>query len=184
MNRAARIALICVVLPLLLMHCADDPVAYSDVVSLKLSGIKDGDAKNGVTTEEKNINTESGNPYGTFLANAREALDGGEPGHVELNSALVGIHADSKGVAQLDQVFSRVELFISSSTATYPLGDATSLSASTAAFVLSEDVDWETLQPTLVQGDFKVGVRVDILTDLEDDWDAKLFLDLNFSAYE
>jgi hypothetical protein len=184
MNRAVRTVGLCALLPLLLAHCADDPIAYSEVISLKLSGIKDGDAKNGVTTEEKNVNTESGNPYGAFLASAEGALDGAEPGRVELSSALVGLHADSKGVAQLDQVFSRVELFISSSTATYPLGDATSLSASTAAFVLSEDVDWEALQPTLVQGDFKVGVRVDVITDMEDNWDAKLFLDLNFSAYE
>ena len=184
MNRAARVALICAVFPLLLMHCADDPVAYSDVVSLKLSGIKDGDANNGVTTEEKNINTESGNPYGAFLTSARDALDGGEPGRVELSSALVGIHADSKGVAQLDQVFSRVELFISSSTATYTIGEASPLTSSAADITLAEDVNWEALQSTLVQGDFKVGVRVEVSADMADDWDAKLFLDLTFSAYE
>jgi hypothetical protein len=167
-----------------LVHCADDPVAYSEVVSLKLSGIKHGDVQNGVASEDKNVNSESGNPYGEFIKSAEDALGGAEPGRVVLTSALVGVHADSKGVIQLEQVFSSVELFVSSGTGTYPVGETTALASSTADIVLAQDVDWQALHPILVGGDFKVGVRVDVVDDVPDDWDAKLFLDLTFSAYE
>lgn len=183
--RRARMTLLFVsLIGVALGGCADEPVAYSEVVSLKLSGIKDGDVKNGVASEDKNINTETGNPYGEFLKNATAALGGAAPARVVMTSALVGVDADSKGVLRIDQVFSRLELFISSSAGTYPIGETTELASSTVEIPISEDVDWDGLASMLVQGDFKVGVRGDVNATTSKDWDLKLFLNLTFSAFE
>ena len=164
--------------------CADSPVAYSELVSIKLSDIKDKDVEGGFATEDKNINTEEGNPYGAFLSAAKGALDGVEPSRIELSEALVGLHADSEGVARLDQVFSRIELILSTSTSTYTLAESASLEGSSVELVQLDDLDWEILAPTMLQGDFKIGVRAEIVSPTPEDFEAKLFLDLRFSAFE
>lgn len=169
---------------LALSSCGDDPVAHSETVSIKLSGLKNGDVDNGVYSEEKNINTESGNPYGEFLKNARAALGGKDPGAIELTSAFVRVHADSKNVATLEQVLADVELFVSDSATTLPVGQKDAPTGSSVAIPLDEELDYEPIAATLLGGDFKVGVRGTAVDPLPSDFELKLTLDLKFTAYE
>jgi hypothetical protein len=182
--RAYRCAGVILSVCVLLGGCADEPVAYSETVSLKLSGMKAKDVKSGVVTEEKNVNTETGNPYGDFLKNATDSLSGVEPSRVVLSKATLGLHSDSEGISRLDQVFKRIELFVSSSSSTTILGVATSLSAAEATVAIDENIDWDDLASVMLAGDFKVGVRCETNATTPKEWEARLFLDLNFSAFE
>jgi hypothetical protein len=83
--------------------CSDDPVSVSDVVDLKLT-LSSGDVANNILRDEKNVNTESGNPYGAFVAKAREEI-GGDPSHIAVTGTAVTIGATSRNVTMLGQVF-------------------------------------------------------------------------------
>ena len=49
-------------------------VGFSGPVNVRLDKFKDGDVRNGAFDSDKDINTESGNPYGGFLRDARASL--------------------------------------------------------------------------------------------------------------
>lgn len=163
--------------------CADDPVAYSGVVSTKLSGVKPGDFKNGVASVDKNINTETGNPYGAFLKDARDALGGKDLAEIVVIDAVVRVHADSKNVTTVDPVFADLELFIATSDTTLPIATLTGPSGSEVVMPLRDAIDFAAVQAALVGGDFKVGVRGSAVDPLPADFDLKLSLDLRFEAY-
>jgi len=184
MRRPLIAGLIAISLAFFSSACGDDPVAHSETVSLKLSGIKAGDIKNGVASEEKNINTESGNPYGEFVKNARAALGGKDPGAIELVSAYVRVHAESKNVTAIEQVFADLELFLSDSQTTLPVGTLTAPTGSSVKVPLDDTLDYEPIAATLLSGDFKVGVRGTAVDTLPTDFELKLTLDLKFTAYE
>ncbi|MBL8786777.1 MAG: hypothetical protein JNJ59_17860 [Deltaproteobacteria bacterium] len=164
--------------------CGDDPVAYSETVSLKLSGIKNGDIKNGQAEEEKEISTESGNPYGEFLKNAKAALGGKDPGAIELVSAFVRVHSDSKNVSALEAVFTSLELFLTTSNTTLPVGTVANPSGTSIAVSLDENIDYEPIFANLLAGSFKGGVRGPTVATPPADFDLRLTLDLKFTAYE
>lgn len=164
--------------------CDDDPVAYSETVSVKLSGIKSGDIANGQASEDKNINTEEGNPYGDFIKNARAELGGHDPSRIEIAKADVRVHADSKNVSTLDAVFSSLELFISSSATTIPVGTRNAPTGSTTSIALDEDLDYEPVYDVMLGGDFKVGVRGPTVAAPPADFELKLTVDVRFIAYE
>lgn len=164
--------------------CADDPVAYSETVSVKLSGIKNGDLVNGQASEDKNINTEEGNPYGAFLKNAREALGGRDPGAIEIVKADVRVHSDSKNVSTIQAVFSSLELFITSSSTTIPVGSKASPTGTSVGIALFDDLDYEPVYDTMLGGDFKIGVRGPTVASPPVDFDLKLTIDVRFTAYE
>jgi len=169
---------------LALPACGDDPIAHSETVSLELSGIKPGDLKNGVASEEKNINTESGNPYGDFLKNARDALGGSDPGTIELVSAYMRVSSSSKNVIAFEDVLADAELFFSNSDTTIPIGSVTSPTGSSVLIPIGEDVDFEPLRTAMLGGDFKVGIRGNAVDPVSDDFELKISLDLKFTAYE
>ncbi|PKN57945.1 MAG: hypothetical protein CVU56_08120 [Deltaproteobacteria bacterium HGW-Deltaproteobacteria-14] len=171
-------------LVLALPGCADDPVAHSETVSIELSGIKPGDLKNGVASEEKNINTESGNPYAEFLKNARAALGGEDPGAIELVSAYMRVNSTSKNVIAFEGVLVDAELFIANSQTTIPVGSVTSPKGSSVRITLDPEVDFEPLRAAMLGGDFKVGVRGNAVAATPADFDLKISLDLKFTAYE
>ena len=54
--------------------CGDDPVNYSDDIGIEVK-TKSGDATDNAITEEKGITTESSNPYGAFITEAKNVLD-------------------------------------------------------------------------------------------------------------
>ena len=88
-----------------LVGCGDDPVAHSSPVSINLK-VKSDDVANGVLSERKSITSESGNPYGKFMSDARDALGGNEPSHIEINRLELFLGASSTGVSTIGEVFS------------------------------------------------------------------------------
>ncbi len=83
--------------------CSDDPVSYSAPVGINLKA-KSGDTVGGVVTTEKAINTESGNPYGAFVGDARERI-GRDPVLVDVERVEISLGGGSTGVAALGDVF-------------------------------------------------------------------------------
>ncbi len=163
--------------------CGDDPVAYSETISIRLSGIKHGDIANGQASEDKNINSEEGNPYAAFLKTARGRL-GRDPGLVEIVSATVRVHSDSKNISSLEAVFADMELFMADSATTIPFAHRTTVSGTSLAFPIDDDVDYEPIAASMLDGDFKVGARGATVAAPPDDFELKLTLDLEFEAFE
>lgn len=173
-----------VALALIMVACGDDPVAYSETVSLKLSGTKNGDIKEGVASEDKNVNSESGNPYGEFLKSARSRLGGKDPSAIEITSAFVRVHADSKNILNIEQVFEDIELFLANSQTTIPASMVTGPKGTSVKMPVAEDLDYSPVFASMLSGDFKVGVRGNTVDTPPTDFDLKLTIDLKFTAYE
>lgn len=141
----------------------DDPLSYSAPVGINLKA-KSGDVKSGSITDEKGITTESGNPYGAFVRDARARL-GADPARIDLGSIQLLLGGSSKGVTALDEVFSgQVEvLFVMDETKnSHPAGSFTDPSGGGAVDGLASfdsaglnAVDWT----KLLAGSFKVTLR-------------------------
>jgi hypothetical protein len=182
--RLARILATATIVGFTLPACGDDPVAYSEVVSLKLSGMKNGDFKNNSVSEDKNISTESGNPYAVFLRNAKDALGGKDPGHIEVVGVTVQVHSESKNVTAIDQVLADVEVFITNSATTLPVAKKTAPTGSSVVVPLIKDLDYGGVKASMISGDFKMGARGTGIATLPADFDLKLTLDVRFEAFE
>jgi len=88
----------------LLAACGDDPVNYSAPVGIELKA-KSGDVTNNAVNEDKSITTESGNPYGAFITDARAKLGGHDPSEINIDKVTLTLNvAKSTNVATLDQV--------------------------------------------------------------------------------
>lgn len=163
--------------------CGDEVVAHSETVSTKLSGIKPGDLDNGNASEEKNINTESGNPYGEFLKTARSRL-GRDPSAIEVTSIIVQVSADSKDVIAIDEVLEGVEIFFADSQTTIPVAFLDGPTGSSVRIPLLDELDLEPVMDAMLGGDFKVGARGVAVADPPADFELKLTLDIRFRAIE
>jgi len=86
-----------------LAACGDDPVNYSAPVGIELKA-KSGDVVNAAINENKGITTESGNPYGAFITDARNRLGGRDPSHIELDQLTLTLGGQSTNVSSLEQV--------------------------------------------------------------------------------
>lgn len=97
---------------LILTACGDEePVSYSEPVGIELKADADKVVADSIT-DDKGITTESGNPYGAFIANARDALGGADPSRVDVAGVTLLLAADSTGVTALGEIFDgRVEVF-------------------------------------------------------------------------
>lgn len=84
--------------------CGDDPVKYSQPVGINLKA-KSSDTTNNTVTNDKNINTESGNPYGAFISAARNELGGRDPKVIEIEKVQLFLGAGSTNVTRLGEVF-------------------------------------------------------------------------------
>lgn len=82
--------------------CGEDAVSHSDIVGIEVKADADK-VVNDTISDEKNINTESGNPYGAFITEAQNAL-GADPGRIEITSVTIQLN-DSVGVAALNEIF-------------------------------------------------------------------------------
>src|SRR5256885_7155216 len=87
-----------------LAACGSDPVSFSAPVGINLKA-KSSDVSGTSLTENKEINTESGNPYGAFVTDARAKLGGKDPSVIELSGLTLLLGGTSTGVTTLDQVF-------------------------------------------------------------------------------
>lgn len=95
----------------------DHPVSHSAPVGINLKVKADDAAKTGTSQADKSINTESGNPYGQFVSDARAHLMR-DPGRIEVSSVKLQLGAGSKGVTGLEQALTgKVEvLFLMNDT--------------------------------------------------------------------
>jgi hypothetical protein len=115
---------------LVLAACGDDPVQFSEPVGIELKA-KSGDVVNSTVDANKGITTESGNPYGAFVteakaklgkdpssievdkvtltlskfvADAMAKLGGAQPSSIEVDKVTLTLGAQSTNVSALEQV--------------------------------------------------------------------------------
>ncbi len=81
----------------------DDAVSHSEPVGIELKADADKVVA-GVLSDAKNITTESGNPYGAFVNEARTVL-GKDPGRIEVTGVTLLLGADATGVVSLGEIF-------------------------------------------------------------------------------
>jgi hypothetical protein len=148
-----------------LAACGDDELSYSAPVGIKLS-VSSGDVANGEVLDEKNINTESGNPYGAFIAEARDELGGGDPGAIRLDRLQLQLDSTSNNVTTLAGVFGGVTdiEFIMSGTDTVVPVASFDVVAATGAGPVEMTIGFDSATVTgadwtsLIGGQFKVVV--------------------------
>jgi hypothetical protein len=168
----------------------DDPVSHSEPVGIHLA-IADGDVNGTTGYDEKNINTESGNPYGEFAAAATEAI-GGEPSRIVVDATTIEI-ADGSDVAELDSVFDgpiAVRFVMNGSDAEYEVATGViEAGAGPGPFDLAVDFDSDDIPGEdygdLATGSFKVVLEGEVaegFTALETKADFEVVF--TFTAYE
>ena len=162
----------------------DDPVAHSETVTLSFSGIKATTIKDGAASVEKNINTESGNPYADFVKNARAALGGHDPSAIELVSATLRVTDGSQSIETFDQLYTALDLTLADSASSLVVGHVASPVGATIVVPLDGEVDYAPFAPTFLGGDFKVGLTGPTVAAPPDGFELEVEVDLRFTAYE
>ena len=170
--------------------CGSDPVSYSAPVGIELKA-KSGDAPQGVIAEQKDITTESGNPYGAFVTDARTKLGGTDPGSIQLDSLTLTLGGQTTGVTGLEEIFTGpvdVQFLMNTSNNTYAVGSITDPAGAgpDEVSVSFDDTqvggdDWT----ALLGGQFKIvlrGAAADGFTTKGAD--ASLELAFSFSAFQ
>ena len=148
---------------LLFVGCGSDPVKVSDPVGIELDA-KSGDTMNGTVTENKDITTESGNPYGAFVNDATAKL-GRAPGTIEIGNMTITLGGQSTGVSDLNQVFTGdvdVSFVVNGTNNTYDAGHIMN-PAGIGPDTMDVLFDWTQVptedRPQLQNGSFKVVLR-------------------------
>lgn len=171
--------------------CSDDGTAnpantvnYSGPVSINIDKFKDGEVRNNAFDADKSVSTESGNPYGMFLSQARATL-GRPPAAVVVDRVTLTLGRDSTGVTAFEQILGGpLTVYLSSSSSTVNIGTvAQPTGAGPVEVVITATRD--TLAPInndLIQGSFKVGIRVPAAASLPRSFDAKVATVLYFRA--
>jgi len=171
--------------------CGDDgssnpanTVNYSGPVSINVDKFKDGEVRNNAFDADKSVSTESGNPYGMFLSQARATL-GRPPAAVVVDRVTLTLGRDSTGVTAFEQILGGpLTVYLSSSSSTVNIGTvAQPTGAGPVEVVITATRD--TLAPInsdLIQGSFKVGIRVPAAASLPRSFDAKVATVLYFRA--
>ncbi|MEZ4400457.1 MAG: hypothetical protein R3B06_10590 [Kofleriaceae bacterium] len=172
--------------------CSDDPVRFSEPVGINLKA-KSADTTGGVVSDEKGITTESGNPYGKFVSDARAQLGGADPAEIALEELTLTLGAGSTGVTMLGEVFTGdvdVLFVMNDTNNTVPAGRGTIAAATgggpapLAATFTSTTLSAADLAK-LIGGGFKVAVRGPAGADFATKGaDADLQLTLTFAAYQ
>jgi hypothetical protein len=103
--------------------CGTDPVSFSAPVGINLKA-KSGDVGNSTISDDKAITTETGNPFGAFVADARSKL-GQDPARIEIDRLTLTLGAQSTGVTKLEEVYAGdvdVALLMNDTSNTYDAG--------------------------------------------------------------
>lgn len=144
--------------------CTDDAISYSDAVGISLKA-KSSDVVGGVVVDEKAITTESGNPFGAFVEDARRTL-GANPGAIEVEDVELALGGGSTGVAALGDVFAEdVEVLfqINDTGTTYVVASGTVLPGVTGPLDLNVSFASAIVDPIdyakMLNGSFKVITR-------------------------
>lgn len=170
--------------------CGGDPVSYSAPVGISLK-IRSSSASGGVVSDEKSINTESGNPYGAFVSDARARI-GRDPVLVAVERAELALGPGSTGVAGLGDVFAGgVDLAfgMNDTNITYPVAGGTITADTTGpapldvTFAAEEVPDLDYVK--LLLGNFKLVARGTAAPAFEAKGaEADLQVTLTFAAFE
>jgi hypothetical protein len=172
---------------LALPACAEDPVLATDLIVITLSDINENDITSGVVEERKNISTESGNPYGEFLREARRIL-GRDPGRIRVESVQITLDGSSRGVDGFQDLFpGEVNVFLDASAGGTVYVGRTSAPTGMGPVVLSVISSDDSLAPimdALLGGSFHVGVQGATHRLEHDDFDAGINIRIGFGAYE
>lgn len=177
---------------LTLAACGDDPVRFSEPVTINLKA-KSADTTGGVVDDDKGISTENGNPYGKFVGDARAALGGADPGRIALEGATLTLGAASTGVLGLGEVFTgnvEVNFTVNDTNNTYPAAwGPIAATAPSGPLTLTTGFSTDTLSSTdfakLLGGSFKVGIRGPAAAGFSAKGaDADLQVTLTFAAFE
>ncbi len=178
---------------MLLVGCGkDDPVSHSAPVGINLKA-KGDEVRNSVIVADKNINTESGNPYGAFTSEAQRIL-GRAPGRIEIDKVELLLAGSSQGVTALEQVLSGrvdVQFVMNDTNNTFPAAHVTDPKG---AGPVKMSVDFDSGKALgddyakLVGGGFKVVLRSNAAAGTtfagRKDAVADLQVTFTFSAFE
>ncbi len=174
------------------LGCGDDPVSYSAPVGINLKA-KSDDTVAGVIDDEKGITTESGNPYGAFVSDARRELGGNDPSTIEVDRVDLFLGASSSGVTRLGEVFTGdVDLLfqMNDTNTSYPVA-TTTIAADASAGPTGFDVTFDggaisdADYAKLLGGSFKVVIRGTAAAGFDAKGaDADLQTTFTFAAFE
>ncbi len=157
---------------------------YSGPVNIRIDKFKPDEARNGVFDNDKSVNTESGNPYGAFLQAARAAL-GRDPAAVLVDRVTLTIDRDTRGVSAFEQVLGGpLTVYLASSSTTVNIGTVTQPTGAGPVEV-TITATRDTLAPInarLLDGGFKVGIRVPVAAAPPRDYDLRIATTLYFRA--
>ena len=170
--------------------CGDDPVNYSAPVGIELKA-KSGDVTNNAITEEKGITTESGNPYGAFVTEAKNRI-GRDPSNIVLEKVTLTLGGQSTNVTALEQVATG-EVFIkfltNDTNNTFVVGHFENPSGpgpveGHSSFDMAENVGAPDVAK-IIGGSFKVVLNATPATDFATKGaEASLQVTFTFSAFE
>lgn len=176
---------------LVVSYCGggSDVHSYSEAITIRLKA-KESDLKNGVIEDDKNIATETGNPYSFFINNAVKDLGKG-PSSIGVDKMTLILGAGTKGVAAFDDLFSdRVHIFFSNEekTKTVYVGTVekpSGVGPIDVEITASRDELKATLFSEMLSGNFRVGYRGNTgLSEKNGDFDANIEVTIIFAAYE
>jgi hypothetical protein len=128
-----------------------DPVTYSAPVGISLDA-RSGDVVSGTLEVDKNVTTESGNPYGAFANAAVRAL-GGNPSRIAVTSATLALEPSSTNVTTLQQVFTGTVQLAFQANGSDSLYPAASVVQPTGAGPVSMQVSFDSA--TMTPADFQ-----------------------------
>lgn len=173
-----------------LAACADDPVSFSQPVGIELKA-KSEDVNQSVVTEQKDITTESGNPYGAFVTASTAKLNGRDPSRIEIDQLTLTLGAQSRGVTTLEDVLTGdvdVAFLVNDSNNTYDAGHVMNPTGAGPAGV-DPNFDWAMVSTAdrdkLLTGSFKVVLRGSAADGFSGKGaEASLQLTLAFTAFE
>lgn len=175
-----------------LAACGDDPITYSQPVTINLKA-KSDDVVNNALEDDKNITTESSNPYGKFITDATAALGGAQPSRISVAASSLTLGAGSRGVLKLGDVFNgnvEVNFTMADTNNTYPAAwgpIAAADGSGPIAFTVGFDTDGfnDADYVKMLGGNFKVGIRGPVAATFANaNADADLQVTLTFSAFE
>lgn len=175
-------------LSLLAQGCGADinanTAGYSGPVNIVLDKFKDGDVRNEAFDSDKSINTESGNPYGVFLRDARAVL-GRDPAAVVLDRMTFTLASDSRGVTSFEQFLAGTAvIYFSTSSVTVNVGTAVMPTGPgpVSVNITASRADLAPIAEALRSGSFKMGMRVPAAPGRPRSFDARLSTTLYFRA--
>lgn len=143
--------------------CSSSPASYSSPVAITM-GVKSGDVTAGAITEQKDVNTVSGNPYAAFIQAARTKL-GKDPTSIQLDSLTATLDAQSTGVTKLEDIFTgtvKVQFAMNTTGHVFDVGQVSGPTGPgpVTATVTFDDTQLQgTDHSELIGGQFKVSLQ-------------------------